>query len=65
MPYIKEIVMMMMMIIIIIIITAIELSLGERTDKTSKETYTSKKKYKKHITNNTKHSQYKYTYYQN
>jgi len=35
------------------------------TDKTNKNKYALTKQYKKHSTNNTKHSKYKYTYYQN
>ena len=35
------------------------------TDKTNKNKYTETKQYKKHSTNNTKPSKYKYTYYQN
>jgi hypothetical protein len=51
-------------IIIIIIITAIELSLGGRTDKTSKKTNINET-IQKYSTNNTKLSNHKYTYYQN
>jgi len=34
------------------------------TDITNKNKYTYTKQYKKHSTNNTKHSKYKYTYYE-
>jgi flagellar basal body-associated protein FliL len=57
-------------IIIIIIITAIELSLGgsspyTSTDKTNKNKIYINETIQKHSTTNTKHSKYKYTYYQN
>jgi hypothetical protein len=35
------------------------------TDKTNKNKYTQTKQYKEHSINNTKHSKYKYIYYQN
>jgi len=35
------------------------------TVKTNKNKYTETKQYKKNSTNNTKHSKYKYAYYQN
>jgi hypothetical protein len=46
---------------------SIELSLGGSSPYTSTKwnEYTSTKQCKKHSTNNTKHSKYKYTYYQN
>jgi hypothetical protein len=56
--------------LLILLLTATELSLGGSSpytsrDKTNKNKYTQTKQYKKHSTNNTKHSKYKYTHYQN
>jgi len=49
--------------------TTTELSLSgsspyTNTGKINENKYTEAKQYKKHSTNNTKHSRYKYTYYQ-
>ena len=51
--------------LLVLLLPAIEFSPGgsspyTSTDKTNKNKYTQMKQYKKHSTNNTKHSKYKY-----
>ena len=60
----------LLLLLLLLLLTAIELSLGGSspcisTDKTIRINIHKPKQYKKHSTDNTKHSQYKYTNYQN
>ena len=61
---------LLLLLLLLLLLTEIDLSLGgsspyTTTDRTSKNKYTETKQYRKHSTNNTKDSKYRYTYYQN
>ena len=62
--------MNILLLLLLLLITAIEFPLGgsspyTSTEKINKNKYIYKRNNKKHGTNNTKHSIYKHTYYQN
>jgi hypothetical protein len=62
--------LLLLLLLPLLLLTAIELSHGRSSpytsiDKTNKNKYTKMKQYEKHSTHNTKHSIYKYPYYQN